>query len=622
MASITQQLFRVKSADVIVAEGAGEAVPGATGDESTHLKRTMGLFALTMFSVGSIVGTGIFVILGTAVPLAGPAILLSFVLAAFTCLFSALSYAELAGTIPVSGSSYSYAYATLGEIVAWIVGWCLMLEYGVSVAAVAVGWGQYLNEFFLDTTGWVIPDAWSQPPDSGGTVNVTAIIVVVLCAFLLLRGASESATVNSIMVVLKIGILVFFCVVAFTEFDPSNLTPFLPLGFAGVSAAAGQVFFSYIGFDAASTAGEEAKNPRRDLPLAILGSLLIVTIIYVMVTLAAIGALPWVEFEGQGGEAVLATIARNVTGSAWAPALISLGAVISIFSVVLVVMYGQTRILFAMGRDGLLPKIFTRVNPRTQVPTANTIIVTVVIVILAGFIPLGQLAEATSIGTLVAFAIVNVGVVVLWLARPDLNRTFRTPLFPALPIIGVAFNLYLVASLRAITWLVFGLWMVVGLVIYFLYSRRHSTVSNEPRASLTAAAAAPRLAGRSAVGAGFVTVLVAVVLLVVSFRELFDGGTSALGRVLWGLTFLGSVVGAVLGGLGVARDRAGMREIGTLAVGDDRSADPGGGAGTGGGGGTAVDVETGVRHVKASVWLIAVGLFIPTILTVFAVTFG
>jgi APA family basic amino acid/polyamine antiporter len=380
MASMTQQLFRIKPVDVILAEtGSQPDAGGAPADDSAHLKRTMGLFALTMFSVGSIVGTGIFVILGTAVPKAGPAVLLSFVLAAVTCAFSALSYAELAGSIPVSGSSYSYAYATLGELVAWIVGWCLMLEYGVSVAAVAVGWGQYLNEFFADTTGWKIPDEWSQPPGSGGTVNVTSIAVVVLCALLLLRGASESAKANSIMVCVKIGILVFFCVVAFTEFDPANLTPFFPLGMAGVSAAAGQVFFSYIGFDAASTAGEEAKNPRRDLPIAILASLGIVTLIYVMVTLAAIGATPWVDFEGTGGDAILATIARQVTGSSWAPALISLGAVISIFSVVLVVMYGQTRILFAMGRDGLLPKVFTRVNPRTQTPVANTIIVTVVI---------------------------------------------------------------------------------------------------------------------------------------------------------------------------------------------------------------------------------------------------
>ncbi|MFN8169326.1 MAG: amino acid permease [Candidatus Nanopelagicales bacterium] len=476
----TNQLWRTKSVDDIVA--LADAADAAEGGRS--LKRTMGLLALTMFSVGSIVGTGIFVILGEAVPKAGPAVLVSFVLAAITCLFSALSYAELAGTIPVSGSSYSYTYATLGELVAWVCGWCLMLEYGVSVAAVAVGWGQYLNEF-LATFGVQIPPEYANPPGAeGGVFNVPAILVVLLCAILLLRGTSESATANTVMVFLKIGILAFFCVVAFTAFDGSNLVPFAPLGIVGIQAAAGQVFFSYIGFDAASTAGEEAKNPRRDLPIAILLSLLIVTVIYVLVTLAALGAQggETVVVDGKetyvwgdgNGEAVLATIVRDVTGSSWAPALIALGAVISIFSVVLTVMYGQTRILFAMGRDGLLPKVFTKVNPRTQTPVANTIIVTVVICILAGFVPLGQLAEATSIGTLFAFLLVNIGVIVLRRTRPDLKRSFMAPLFPLTPILGMLFCGYLLVGLAGVTWLVFIAWLAVGFAVYFLYGYRRS----------------------------------------------------------------------------------------------------------------------------------------------------
>ena len=261
-AGVLGDLFRTKSVDDIVA-AADHAEAGGG-----QLKRTMGLMALTLFSVGSIVGTGIFVILGEAVPKAGPAVLVSFLLAAITCAFSALSYAELAGTIPVSGSSYSYTYATLGELIAWVCGWCLMLEYGVSVAAVAVGWGQYLNEF-LSTFGVQIPPQFANPPgENGGVFNIPAIVVVVLCGLLLLRGASESATANTVMVFIKIGILAFFCVIAFTAFDGSNLTPFAPLGIVGIQAAASQVFFSYIGFDAASTAGEEAKNPRRDLPIA------------------------------------------------------------------------------------------------------------------------------------------------------------------------------------------------------------------------------------------------------------------------------------------------------------------------------------------------------------------
>ena len=441
----------------------------------SELKRSMGRMALLFFSVGSVIGSGIFVILGVAIPKAGPAVLLSFVLAAVAALFSALSYAEMASAIPASGSSYSYAYVTLGELVAWVVGWMLMLEYGVSVAAVAVGWGEYLNEF-LSAFGVTIPKEFASPPGDGGVFNVPALIVVLLCTLLLIRGASESAKWNSIMVMLKIAILLFFSVVAFTAFDGSNLTPFLPLGLAGVTAAAGQVFFSYIGFDAASTAGEEAKNPRKDLPIAIIGSLAVVTALYLIVTLAALGAQNWQLDEGQGSEAVLSTIANSAVGGSWAGTLIALGAIISIFSVVLVTLYGQTRILFAMGRDGLLPKVFTRVSARSQTPVWNTVIVAAIIAIPAAFVSLGQLAEATSIGTLGAFAVVNIGVIVLRKRRPDLPRGFTTPLFPLMPILGILLIIVIVAGLDPVTWLVFALWMAVGLVVYFGYSRRHSVL--------------------------------------------------------------------------------------------------------------------------------------------------
>ena len=455
--------------------------------ESHHeLKRTMGRSALLFFSVGSIIGSGIFVILGVAIPKAGPAVLLSFVLAAVAALLSALSYAELASAIPASGSSYSYAYVTLGELVAWVVGWMLMLEYGVSVAAVAVGWGEYLNSF-LAAFGVTIPPQFASPPGEGGVFNIPALIVVLACAFLLIRGASESAKVNSVMVLLKIGILLFFSAVAFTAFDGNNLTPFLPLGLLGVTAAAGQVFFSYIGFDAASTAGEEARNPRRDLPFAIIGSLVIVTALYLIVTLAALGAQPWNQDSGNSSEAILATIADRAVGGSWAGVIIAIGAIISIFSVVLVTLYGQTRILFAMGRDGLLPKIFTRVSPKSQTPVANTIIVAVLIAIPAAFASLGELAEATSIGTLGAFAIVNIGVIVLRRRRPDIPRGFKTPLFPILPLLGIVLIVVIVAGLQPITWLVFAIWMLVGLGIYFSYSRRHSLLNKPTDASLPSA---------------------------------------------------------------------------------------------------------------------------------------
>ncbi|MEO3804129.1 amino acid permease [Nonomuraea sp. B1E8] len=470
--ALAQRLLRTKPAERIVAE--------AGRGEGGELRRTMSLWQLTLFSVGATLGTGIFVILGQAVPKAGPAVVLAFVLAAFTALLSALSYAELAGTIPVSGSSYSYAYATLGELVAWICGWCLMLEYAVSVAAVSVGWGEYLNAFLRSLFGFTLPDAITRSPgQDGGVVNVTAILIVLLATWLLLYGASESATANAIFVLIKIAVLLFFCAVAFTAFSAGNLSPLAPMGLAGITAAASQVFFSYIGFDAASTAGEEAKNPRRDLPLAIVLSLAIVTIIYVLVALAAVGAMPWTEFDPESTEASLAYIADLAMGATWPGLIVSFGAVIAIASVVLTVMYGQTRILFAMSRDGLIPRVFQKVNPRHQVPVANTLIVALFISVLAGLVPLGQLAEATSIGTLFAFAIVNVGVLVLRYRSPELPRSFRVPFFPVTPILGAVFCLVVMAGLAGVTWLAFALWMLVGLTCYFLYGYSHSRLNVE-----------------------------------------------------------------------------------------------------------------------------------------------
>ncbi|MEU6794614.1 amino acid permease [Nonomuraea wenchangensis] len=465
------RLFRTKPTERIVAEGGH--------GEGGELRRTMSLWQLTLFSVGATLGTGIFVILGQAVPKAGPAVVLSFVLAAFTALLSALSYAELAGTIPVSGSSYSYAYATMGELVAWVCGWCLMLEYAVSVAAVAVGWGDYLNAFLRSLAGVELPAAVTRSPgQDGGLVNLPAILIVALATWLLLHGASESARANVVFVLIKVAVLLFFCAVAFTAFQSGNLTPFAPLGVAGVTAAASQVFFSYIGFDAASTAGEEARDPRRDLPLAIILSLAVVTAVYVLVAVASVGARPWTEF-GRSSEASLSAIADLAVGSTWPGLIISFGAVVAIASVVLTVLYGQTRILFAMSRDGLVPRVFQRVDPRRQVPVANTLIVAGFVSVLAGLVPLGQLAEATSIGTLFAFALVNVGVVVLRQRRPDLPRGFRVPFFPLTPVLGAVMCVLVMAGLAGVTWAAFGLWMAVGLACYFLYGFRRSRLNTE-----------------------------------------------------------------------------------------------------------------------------------------------
>jgi APA family basic amino acid/polyamine antiporter len=447
-------------------------------DQLTHpgseLKRTMGVGHLTMISIGATLGTGIFVVLGEAVPLAGPAIVVSFVLAGITALFSALSYAELAGLIPASGSSYSYTYATLGEIVAWVCGWCLVLEYGVSVAAVAVGWGQYVNELLHLVTGLRIPDVLSQPPGAGGIVNIPAVLVVVISMLVLLGGSKGSARTNTILAWVKVGALLMFCAVAFTAFKAGNLQPLFPLGLAGVSAGAATLFFSYIGFDAASTAGEEAKNPQRDLPRAIILSLVVITALYCAVALAAVGAMPWQSFEGT--EAALSRVLTdNVSGAIW-PILLSVGAVVATTSVVLTVLYGQTRILYAMSRDGLVPSIFARLS-RNGVPFVNTLVVGLFIAVLAALVPLGSLADATSIGTLFAFALVNVAVIILRRTEPDRRRSFRVPFSPVTPLLGLAFCVYMMFNLGLDTWIAFLAWMVLGFVIYFGYSVRKARLA-------------------------------------------------------------------------------------------------------------------------------------------------
>lgn len=463
------QLKRRKSMSSMVSDAEGNGAGGG------QLRRTLGMWQLTMISVGATMGTGILVVLGEAVPIAGPAIWISFVIAGVTALLSAVSYAEMAGMVPVSGSSYSYTYSTMGEGIAWVCGWCLVLEYAVSVAAVAVGAGQYVNET-LGVLGWELPPALAGGPAEGGVVNVSALVVVALATLLLVRGAKESAIVNTIVVVIKAGILVFFSIVAFTAFDAGNFQPLLPMGAAGVTGAASIVFFSYIGFDAASTAGEEAKNPKRDLPRAIMLSMVIVTVAYVLVAVSAVGARKWTWFETS--QAALVQIIGELTGQAWIVFIFGLSAVLAIASVVLTVLFGQTRILLTMSRDGLVPPIFSRVSRRTGTPVAGTIITGGLVAVTAGFIPLGALAEATSIGTLFAFGLVGVSVIYLRRKQPLAPRTFRVPFYPVTPLLGIAACLFLMLNLSWHTWAVFGLWMLVGVAIYLGYGRRHSKLGS------------------------------------------------------------------------------------------------------------------------------------------------
>ncbi|HBV10083.1 MAG TPA: amino acid permease, partial [Micrococcaceae bacterium] len=358
-----------------------------------------------------------------------------------------------------------------GEGIAWICGWCLVLEYAVSVAAVAVGAGEYVNQT-LRTFNMELPVSLAGGPAEGGVVNLPALIVVVLATLVLVRGARESAIVNTVVVIIKAGILIFFSIVAFSAFNAGNFEPLLPMGAAGVTAAASSVFFSYIGFDAASTAGEEAINPKRDLPRAIMLSMLIVTITYVLVAVSAIGAREWTWFEGT--EAALVQIVGELTGQPMFVLIFALASVLAIASVVLTVLYGQTRILMSMSRDGLVPAVFGKVSKRTGTPVAGTLITGIVVAITAGFIPLGALADATSIGTLFAFALVGVSVMYLRKRQPQAPRTFRVPLYPITPILGIFACLFLMSQLGWHTWVVFLIWMLVGIAIYLGYGRRRS----------------------------------------------------------------------------------------------------------------------------------------------------
>jgi APA family basic amino acid/polyamine antiporter len=439
------------------------------GDDG--LRRAVGVLDLTALGIGAIIGTGIFVIIGEAIGDAGPSIVLSFALAGVTCLFSALSYGELASSIPVSGSAYTYGYATMGELLAWIIGWDLILEYGVSVAAVAVGWGGYLQSLLDSLFGIALADSISAPPGDGGTFNLPSMFLVLAVTALLIYGVRESARTNTVMVFIKIAILVFFILVGFASIDGANYSPWAPKGTGGTVDAAALIFFAYIGFDAVSTSGEEADNPQRDLPIAIIGSLLIATLLYILVAIVAVGLAPSDKLAGS--EAPLSDAIKIGAGLDWAGDLLSFGALVAITSVTLTILYGQTRIFFAMSRDGLLPAMFSRLSAR-RTPWITTLMFGILTAIIAALLPLTEIAKLVNIGTLFAFLIVNIGVIVLRRTQPDLERGFRVPFVPVFPIIGSLLCIYLMSRLELVTWLRFGGWLLLGLVIYLVYGRTHS----------------------------------------------------------------------------------------------------------------------------------------------------
>ncbi len=448
-----------------------------------RLKPTLSWWHLVALGVGAIVGTGIYTLIGVGANLAGPAVLLSFLIAGAVCACAALAYAEVATMIPVSGSAYTYSYVVLGEIIAWVVGWSLILEYSLVVSAVAVGWSGYAVGF-LDAIGVHLPAALSVGFYAGGLINVPAIAIIAVVVGMLSLGTRESATVNAVLVAVKIAALGLFVVVAGPHFNAANFHPFMPYGFAGrdiggtrhgVMAAAAIIFFAFYGFDALSTAAEETKNPGRDLPIGIIGSMVACTAIYVAVAAVAVGAMAYARFANSPEP--LALILRQL-GQGWTAIVIGAAAVIALPTVILAFLYGQSRIFFVMARDGLLPAGLAKVNRRTGAPVRMTIVTGVVVAILAGLAPLDQIASLANAGTLAAFTAVSVCLLVLRWRAPDQPRIYRTPLAWVVGPLAIAGCLYLFWSLPLKTRLFFLLWNLIGLGCYFLWRWRRSRLPN------------------------------------------------------------------------------------------------------------------------------------------------
>jgi APA family basic amino acid/polyamine antiporter len=449
--------------------------------EGHRLRRALTAWDLTAIGIGCIIGVGIFVLPGVqAAKNAGPGIILSFAIASFACACSALCYAELAAMIPVSGSAYTYGYATLGEIFGWIIGWDLILEYMVAAVLVSTGWSAYFVNLLRNGLGIEVPQALAASPfdKNPGVLNLPAVAIVVLITWLLVRGIKESSRVNLFIVIIKVSVILFFIVAAVGRVDPAKWHPFLPFGFKGVMTAAAIVFLAYVGFDAVSTTAEEAKNPQRDLPVGIMVSLLVATVLYVAVAAIMTGTVPYQDL----GVADPIAQVLNTLRMPWASALISVGAIAGITSVLLVLIMGQPRILFAMSRDGLLPPFLARVHSRFKTPHLSTIMTGSVVAVAAALTPIDISSELCSIGTLFAYIIVAAGVIVLRYARPEIPRPFRTPLNPVLPGIGILLCGYLMVSLPLVTWFRFLGWLVLGLIIYFGYSFKNSELHKSPPA--------------------------------------------------------------------------------------------------------------------------------------------
>jgi APA family basic amino acid/polyamine antiporter len=465
-------LFATKSLERIKAESEG-------GEH--HLKKTLGPVNLVALGIGAIIGAGLFSLTGiAAADHAGPAVVLSFVIAAIGCAFAGMCYSEFATMIPIAGSAYTYAYATMGELLAWIIGWDLVLEYAVGAATVSVSWSSYVSKL-LHMYGVELPESLTHCPwdTPAGLINLPAVLIVLVISTLLIIGISESARVNAIIVVVKVAIVIIVICVGFAYVNQANYTPFIPentgkfgeYGWSGIFRAAAVIFFAYIGFDAVSTAAQEAKKPQRDMPIGIIGSLAVCTVLYILFSRVLTGIVPYTKFKGDASP--VATVIASFPSATLQTAIV-IGIIAGYSSVILVMLLGQSRVFYSMSRDGLLPAVFSDIHAKFQTPWRCNLIFMVFVSLFSGFLPISRLGHMTSIGTLLAFVIVCVGIMIMRKTHPHIPRPYRTPLVPLVPILGVLVCLAMMLSLDIDTWIRLVVWLAIGLAIYFGYSRHHS----------------------------------------------------------------------------------------------------------------------------------------------------